>query len=57
MQQYTKGGYNMHDFDTVDKGDKIVWIFELLKSNTLFFCVLLKTITVGTNLDLFVSNF
>ena len=34
MQHYTKGGYSMHDFDTVDKANKIVWVLELLKSNT-----------------------
>ena len=57
MQHYTKGGYNMHDFDTVDKANKIAWVLELLKSNTLLLATFLKT-TVGTNLDLFLrSNF
>ena len=48
----------MHDFDTFDKANKIVWVLELLKSNTLLWATFLKTITVGTNLDLFLrSNF
>ena len=48
----------MHDFDTVDKANKIVWVLELLKSNTLLWATFPKTITVGTNLDLFLrSNF
>ena len=48
----------MHDFDTVDKANKIAWVLELLKSNTLLLATFLKTIPVGTNLDLFLrSNF
>ena len=48
----------MHYFDTVDKANKIVWALELLKSSNLLWATFLKTITVGTNLDLFLrSNF
>ena len=53
-----RGPYSIHDFDTVDKANKIVWVLELLKSNTLLWATFLKTITVETNLDLFLrSNF
>ena len=49
----------MHDFDTVEKVNKIVRVLlELLKSNTLLWTTFLKIITGGTNLDLFLrSNF
>ena len=58
MHHYTKGGYNMHDFDTVDKANKIAWVLDLFKSNTLLWATHLKKITVGRNLELLLrSNF
>ena len=45
----------MHDFNTVDKANKIVWVLKLLKSNFLLWATFLKTITV--NWDKFGSVF